>query len=285
MSHQIHEDNGVQRGVHSFYKHLPLLNMRCDLDPSRLAVWWSAEHCLRLSTFAAQTLANAKRLTMQSLTIHRSKEYGKYKNLSEFSTSSIFSKVTQLSGLTELLRKSSFVKDTMVSIRGRSHTSANLDLEIEEESKNKDIISVYSDTQDDSRQESSELEQPSKKNKVVKAIKGTARQIISLSAQAVQKKSASLGLANPPVSLAYAVQSDIEEHKGRRQTRLVDGREAVRLGTKAQRLHIIKRFDEELLKTPQRKKLYQEANGVELEKSSTDEENKLGSVKDGVTKV
>ena len=84
------------------------------------------------------------------------------------------------------------------------------------------------------------------------------------------------------------MQSDIEEHRDRRQTLLVDGREAVRLGTKAQRLHIIRRFDEEILKTPQRKKLYQEANGVELKKSSTDvEENKLGSVsmKDGVTKV
>ena len=33
------------------------------------------------------------------------------------------------------------VKDTMVSIKGRSHTSANLDLEINEESKNnKDIV-------------------------------------------------------------------------------------------------------------------------------------------------
>jgi hypothetical protein len=127
----------------------------------------------------------------------------------------------------------------------------------------------------------------SSKQKVVKAIKGTARQIISLSAQAVQKRSAPLiGLANPPVSHTYAVQSDIEEHKDRRQTRLVDGRAAVRLGTKAQRLHIIRRFDEEILKTPQRKKLYQEANGVELKESSTDvEENKLGSVKDGVIKV
>lgn len=77
------------------------------------------------------------------------------------------------------------VKDTVVSIRGRSHTSANLDLEIEEESKNKDINvrnpnhywylyrltfcdkSVNNDAQDDpksSRQESSGPEQPSKKN-------------------------------------------------------------------------------------------------------------------------
>lgn len=132
----------------------------------------------------------------------------------------------------------------------------------------------------------------SSEQKVVKAIKGTARQIISLSAQAVQQKSV-LGLVNLPVSHAYAwksVKSDTgkgQEHQDR-QTRLADGREAVRLGTKAQQLHIIKRFEEEIGKTPQRKKIYQEAidramdEAVELKTSSTDES---GSVKDGVFKV
>ena len=71
----------------------------------------------------------------------------------------------------------------MVSIKGRSHTSANLDLEINEESKNKEIVRItlplldtrynwifsvwQSGTQEDdsisSRQES---EQPSKKKNV-----------------------------------------------------------------------------------------------------------------------
>ena len=136
----------------------------------------------------------------------------------------------------------------------------------------------------------------SSEQKVVKAIKGTARQIISLSAQAVQQKSV-LGLVNLPVSHAYAwksVKSDTgkgQEHQDR-QTRLADGCEAVRLGTKAQQLHIIKRFEEEIGKTPQRKKIYQEAidramdEAVELKTSSTDvEENEFGSVKDGVFKV
>lgn len=41
MSQDILNENGVQNGAQSFYQHLPLLNMRCDLDPSRLAVWWS----------------------------------------------------------------------------------------------------------------------------------------------------------------------------------------------------------------------------------------------------
>ena len=72
----------------------------------------------------------------------------------------------------------------------------------------------------------------------------------------------------------------------------MDGQEAVRLGTKAQQLHIIRRFEEEIRKTPQRKKLYQEVidramdDGVELKTSSTDvEENNSSLVKDGVIKV
>lgn len=68
-----------------------------------------------------------------------------------------------------------------------------------------------------------------------------------------------------------------QEHH-HRLTRLTDGREAVRLGTEVQRMHTIKRFEEEVRKTPQRKKLYQDAidkaleDGVELETSSTDVE-------------
>ena len=146
------------------------------------------------------------------------------------------------------------------------------------------------------------------KQKVFKAIKGTARQIISLSAQAVQKKStpptnsreshSDLGLVNVPISHAYAwtsVQLDIGKGQGHqvRQNRLVDGREAVRLGTKTQQLHIIRRFEEEISKTPQRKELYQEAidramdDSAEPEARSTDVEEikPTSSVKDGVIKV
>ena len=90
------------------------------------------------------------------------------------------------------------------------------------------------------------------------------------------------------------MQSDIgksQEYQVR-QTRIADGREAVRLGTKTQQLHIIGRFEEEIRKTPQREKFYQEAidramdDAAELKISSTDvEEDKPSSVKDGVIKV
>lgn len=41
--------DGVRKGVDSFYRHLPLLNMRCDIEPSKLAVWWSTDYVRRPS--------------------------------------------------------------------------------------------------------------------------------------------------------------------------------------------------------------------------------------------
>ncbi|KAL0059449.1 hypothetical protein AAF712_013793 [Marasmius tenuissimus] len=76
MAEQIKNEDGVSAGVHSFYRHLPLNNMACDLDPTRLAVWWSTEYCLKLSGFAAQVLADAGKLDMSTLDLHRPKEYG-----------------------------------------------------------------------------------------------------------------------------------------------------------------------------------------------------------------
>lgn len=82
-----------------------------------------------------------------------------------------------------------------------------------------------------------------------------------------------------------------QEHQ-HRQTRLADGREAVRLGTESQRLYIIKRFEEEIRQTPQRKRLYQEAidramsDGVKLEISGNNVKgNKPSSMKDQDTTV
>ncbi|GLB35572.1 putative glycosyltransferase family 1 protein [Lyophyllum shimeji] len=83
MAEQIRSEDGVVSGVESFYRHLPLLNMRCDLDPSKLAVWWSTEHCLKLSAFAAQTLADAKQLDFDSLDIHRTKDYDSQRQVSD----------------------------------------------------------------------------------------------------------------------------------------------------------------------------------------------------------
>lgn len=75
LGERIRKHDGVSEGVDSFYRHLPLLNMRCDLLPERLAVWWSTDHCLKLCAFAAQVLVEEKLLDMNSLELHRVKEY------------------------------------------------------------------------------------------------------------------------------------------------------------------------------------------------------------------
>lgn len=83
MAEQIRSEDGVQQGVESFYRHLPLLNMRCDLDPQRVAVWWSTDLCLKISAFAAQVLVDARKLDLGTLDVHRSKEYNTRKKISD----------------------------------------------------------------------------------------------------------------------------------------------------------------------------------------------------------
>ncbi|CAE6434741.1 unnamed protein product [Rhizoctonia solani] len=83
MGKQIRSENGVILGVDSFHKHLPLLNMRCDIDPHKLAEWWSPEYYLRLSGFAATTLIEAGLLDMKKLQQHRTKEYDTHKKATD----------------------------------------------------------------------------------------------------------------------------------------------------------------------------------------------------------
>lgn len=70
----VREEDGTQNGVDSFHRHLPLLNMRCDLDPNRVAVWYCPSHKLRLSAFAAQVLGEGGEIDMNKLKLYRSRE-------------------------------------------------------------------------------------------------------------------------------------------------------------------------------------------------------------------
>ncbi|KAJ1311934.1 hypothetical protein OPQ81_010394 [Rhizoctonia solani] len=75
VGEMIRREDGAQNGVDSFHKHMPLLNMRCDLDRDRVAVWYSAAHDMRLSAFAAQVLSEAGYIDINKLEIHRPREY------------------------------------------------------------------------------------------------------------------------------------------------------------------------------------------------------------------
>ncbi|WVR09693.1 hypothetical protein IAU60_006768 [Kwoniella sp. DSM 27419] len=83
MADQIRHEKGEEQGVASFHRHLPLLNMRCDADPKRLALWWSDEMCLRLSGVAAALLVQQGKLEWKNLEPHRAKEYDSRKGISD----------------------------------------------------------------------------------------------------------------------------------------------------------------------------------------------------------
>ncbi|KAL5641789.1 hypothetical protein ACGC1H_002028 [Rhizoctonia solani] len=78
VGEMIRRENGTQNGVDSFHRHMPLLNMRCDLDPTRVAVWYSPMHEMRLSAFAAQVLSEAGYIDINKLELHRSREYASH---------------------------------------------------------------------------------------------------------------------------------------------------------------------------------------------------------------
>ncbi|KAJ9125420.1 hypothetical protein QFC22_000381 [Naganishia vaughanmartiniae] len=48
--------HGEATAVESFHRHLPLQHMRCDLQPEKVASWWSTKYALRLNSFAAAVL-------------------------------------------------------------------------------------------------------------------------------------------------------------------------------------------------------------------------------------
>lgn len=78
VGEMIRQEDGTKHGVESFHRHMPLLNMRCDLCPNRVAVWYSPLHKLRLSAFAAQVVTEAGYIDINKLELHRSREYDTY---------------------------------------------------------------------------------------------------------------------------------------------------------------------------------------------------------------
>ncbi|CUA71983.1 Sterol 3-beta-glucosyltransferase UGT80B1 [Rhizoctonia solani] len=78
VGRMIMREDGAGKGVESFHRHLPLLNMKCDLAPNRVAVWHSVKYKLRLSAFAAQVLAEVGHIKLKKLKLHRSREYDPY---------------------------------------------------------------------------------------------------------------------------------------------------------------------------------------------------------------
>ncbi|QRV82432.1 glycosyltransferase family 1 protein [Ceratobasidium sp. AG-Ba] len=83
MGEMINQERGAANGVESFHRHMPLLNMRCDLDSKRVAVWYYPKYNLRLSAFAAQVLADHGDLKLKRLKLHRPREHDTYESASD----------------------------------------------------------------------------------------------------------------------------------------------------------------------------------------------------------
>lgn len=71
----IRDEDGESTAIAFFHKNLPISNMICDLDETRVAIWRHKQLCLRLSGLAACVLVDAGKIAWDELRPHRAREY------------------------------------------------------------------------------------------------------------------------------------------------------------------------------------------------------------------
>lgn len=64
---KISQESGTEMGAQSFHKHLRVDTLRCDIAPSRVAVWRVKKTDIKLSAFAVTTLSAAGLLDLEDL--------------------------------------------------------------------------------------------------------------------------------------------------------------------------------------------------------------------------
>jgi hypothetical protein len=75
LARKIAEERGSDVGAQSFHQYLEVDRLRCTLSPARAATWRIKRTQVRLSAFAACTLANADLLDFHDLKLFRAQEY------------------------------------------------------------------------------------------------------------------------------------------------------------------------------------------------------------------
>lgn len=75
LARKIAQERGDETGAQLFYQYLDVDRLRCTLAPSRPAVWRIRKTQIRLSAFAACTLANENLLDFNQLKLFRAQEY------------------------------------------------------------------------------------------------------------------------------------------------------------------------------------------------------------------
>ncbi|TPX72913.1 undecaprenyldiphospho-muramoylpentapeptide beta-N-acetylglucosaminyltransferase [Spizellomyces sp. 'palustris'] len=68
-------ENGVKEGVRSFHRHLPLNDMRCDIQPEAIATLWCQKRHLKLSASVAEVLIAAGKIEREELSKYRTKHW------------------------------------------------------------------------------------------------------------------------------------------------------------------------------------------------------------------
>ena len=90
LASKIAAERGSDTGAQSFHQYLEVDRLRCTLAPSRSAVWRIKRTQVRLSAFAACTLANADLVDFHDLKLFRPQEYytdeGPWDPISGFAT-------------------------------------------------------------------------------------------------------------------------------------------------------------------------------------------------------
>ncbi len=75
LSTKIKAEKGTEAGADSFHKQLHLSNLRCSLDPTRIAVWRVKRTDIRLSALSATVLGSEGLLDFSDLKLYRPREY------------------------------------------------------------------------------------------------------------------------------------------------------------------------------------------------------------------
>ncbi|KAJ6546815.1 glycosyltransferase family 1 protein [Mycena capillaripes] len=289
MAEQINREDGVRRGVDSFYRHLPLLNMRCDLDPSRLAVWWSTEYCLKLSGFAAQVLVDAKLLNISSLDPHRTKEYDTRKQISDPVTggaAAIYWTVTHwYGGIAQIFYSpvKGIIKTTTAIPRGVMdivtsvhegfyNTPKLYGSKVRKTGKVTDFASglkeggkgLFYGYYDGITGLVREPYEGAQKEGFMGAVKGSLR---SFANATIRPAGGIVGLiAHPVHGLWKSVQSPMaqKQEQQQREVRISDGVEAVRKSTPTQRSEMVQKFKQLKAGTKERQQKYKEIAEAEM---------------------
>lgn len=75
LADKIAAERGSDKGAELFHQHLDAERLRCTIAPSRVAAWRVKRTNVRLSAFAAYTLANAGILDLDDIKLFRAQEY------------------------------------------------------------------------------------------------------------------------------------------------------------------------------------------------------------------